>query len=385
MKVEQIAELVNDVTQEVIGTTAVLQEDLCNVVDFGKEVADAVDGAYDNYVRSLIDHIGKVVFVDRPYAGKVPSVLKDAWTYGSVLEKISMELPEVSDNDAWKLEAGETYNQDVFYKPVVTAKFYNSKTTFELPISITTEQVEEAFSSANQLNAFISMIFNTIEKALTIAFDGLIMRTINAMIARTAIDAKDTTYVDLSDLYYVVSGSTISASTALQDPDFIKFASYTIKLYSSRMQNVSTLFNTDGKIRFTPKDKLHIVLLDEFASASEVYLESDTFHNDLVSLPKAETVPFWQGSGKSYKFSDASYIDVDVDGNRVKAPYVIGVMFDDEAVAVCNSKRKVNTHFNAKGDFMNYYYKAEASYLADTSENFVVFTIGQPTITTHSD
>ena len=131
MKVTQLYALVNSVTKEVLGETAVVNEDLSNIVDVGKAVMDQQNGV-DNYVRKLVDHIGKVIFVNRAYAGGAPSVLMDSWEFGSVLEKVSADLPEASENDSWNLQDGQDYPQDVFYQPKVEAKFYNSKVTFEV-------------------------------------------------------------------------------------------------------------------------------------------------------------------------------------------------------------------------------------------------------------
>ena len=119
MDVKQIYTLINSVSGEVLGKTDIVTEDLTGIVDLGKEVFN--QNAVDNYVKSLVNHIGKVIFVNRPYAGKVPSVLMDAWEFGSVLEKISADVPEAEENDTWNLTDGQSYDQDVFHKPTVTA------------------------------------------------------------------------------------------------------------------------------------------------------------------------------------------------------------------------------------------------------------------------
>ena len=183
MEVKQIYAIVNSVSSEVLGKTDIVKDDLTGIVDLGTEIFN--QGAVDNYVKSLVNHIGKVVFVNRPYSGKVPSVLMDAWEFGSVMEKISADVPAAEENDTWNLTDGHEYKQDVFHKPVVTAKFFNSKVTFEVPVSITERQVKESFSSAEQLNGFLSMIYNAVDKSMTIKTDALIMRTINNMVGET--------------------------------------------------------------------------------------------------------------------------------------------------------------------------------------------------------
>ena len=388
MEVKQIYTLINSVSGEVLGKTDIVQEDLTGVVDLGTQVFNA--NAVDNYVKSLVNHIGKVIFVNRPYAGKVPSVLMDAWEFGSVLEKISADIPAATENDTWDLTDGETYSQDTFHKPTVTAKFFNSKVTFEVPVSITERQVKESFSSAEQLNGFLSMIYSAVEKSMTIKADALIMRTINNMVAETlkadkkAFGGASVNYasastvrcVNLLKLYNENKGTTITAAKAITDPEFIRFASYQMGLYADRMQTVSTLFNVGAKERFTPVDMLHTVLLSDFAKAAQAYLYSDTYNKDQVLLPNAETVPSWQASGKNYDFASVSTINVkSASGEAVNVSGVLGVMFDRDALGVCNLDRRVTTTYNAKAEFFNNYFKFDAGYFNDTNENFVVFFV----------
>lgn len=388
MEVKQIYTLINSVSGEVLGKTDIVQEDLTGVVDLGTEVFNA--NAVDNYVKSLVNHIGKVIFVNRPYAGKVPSVLMDAWEFGSVLEKISADIPAATENDTWDLTDGETYSQDTFHKPTVTAKFFNSKVTFEVPVSITERQVKESFSSAEQLNGFLSMIYSAVEKSMTIKADALIMRTINNMVAETlkadkkAFGGASVNYasastvrcVNLLKLYNENKGTTLTAAKAITDPEFIRFASYQMGLYADRMQTVSTLFNVGAKERFTPVDMLHTVLLSDFAKAAQAYLYSDTYNKDQVLLPNAETVPSWQASGKNYDFASVSTINVkSASGEAVNVSGVLGVMFDRDALGVCNLDRRVTTTYNAKAEFFNNFFKFDAGYFNDTNENFVVFFV----------
>ena len=378
----------NSVSQEVLGKTDLVHEDLTGIVDMRTEVFN--QNAIDNYVKSLVNHIGKVVFVNRPYSGKVPSVLMDAWEFGSVMEKISADIPQAEENESWNLTDGTEYKQDVFHKPTVTAKFFNSKVTFEVPVSITERQVKESFSSAAQLNGFLSMIYNAVDKSMTIKTDALIMRTINNMIAET-LDADKAAFggatvnyssastvrcVNLLKLYNTAKGAKLTAATAILDPEFIRFAAYQMGLYADRLGSISTLFNVGGKERFTPKDALHTVLLSDFAKAAQAYLYADTYHNEQVLLPKAETVPSWQATGKDYAFANVSKIDVkSASGATISIGGVLGVMFDRDALGVTNSDKRVTTNYNAKAEFFNNYYKFDAAYFNDTNENFVVFFI----------
>ena len=387
MKVNQIHTLMNNVTKELLGKTDIVKEDLSNIVDVGVELFD--NASVDNYVKSLVNHIGKVIFVNRAYTGNVPSMLMDSWEFGSVLEKITADLPEATENESWKLEDKQSYDVNVFYKPSVSAKFFNKKVTFEIPMSFTELQVKESFSNVNQLNGFLSMLYNAVDNAMTVKIDSLIMRTINNMIGET-INAEFTDKVATNDyttstgnkavnllkLYNDEHTEKLTVENCITNPDFIRFASYIMTLYIDRLSKMSTLFNIGKKERFTSADRLHIVLLSDFKASATTYLSADTFHDNYVALPQSETVPYWQGSGQKYLFTDTSKIQVKIaSGRDITLGGILGIMFDTEAMGVCNTDRRVTTNYNAKAEFYNNYYKFDASYFNDFNENFVVFFV----------
>lgn len=381
MEVKQIYQIMNNVTGEILGESAVVSEDLSNIVDIGTAIFNA--SAVDNYVKSLVNHIGRVIFVNRPYSGNVPSVLMDSWEYGSVLEKINAELPDATENESWELANGTSYDPNVFYKPVVAAKFFNKRVTFEIPMSFTERQVKESFSNAEQLNGFLSMLYNAIDKAMTVKVDALVMRTINNMIGETLhADFAEGTYnsssgvkaVNLLYLYNQRYGTSLTAEKAITEPEFIRFASYEMGVYMSRMSKISTLFNIGGKDRFTPSDMLHVVLLADFKKSANVFLQSDVFHDSFTELPNADVVPYWQGSGTGYGFADISKVKITTaSGATIDASGILGVMFDRDALGVTNLDRRVTTNYNPKAEFYNNWYKFDAGYFNDTNENFVVF------------
>lgn len=374
MEVKQIYELMNTVTQEVTGQENLVQEDLGNIVDVGTSIFDG--NSVDNYVRSLVNHIGKVIFVNRLYTGNVPSVLMDGWEFGSVLQKVQADLPLATENESWELENGREYKQDIFYKPSVSSKFFNKKVTFEIPMSFTERQVKESFSNREQLNGFLSMLYNSVEKGMSVKTDALIMRTINNMIGETLKNNNRVRAVNLLDLYNNKFGGMLTADKAITDSGFIRFATFTIGLYKDRISKMSTLFNIGGKERFTNTDVLHVVLLSDFANASKVYLQSDSYNKELLNLPKYEVVPYWQGSGTEYNFTDVSSVDIlTASGEEVNQSGIIGVMFDRDALGVANLDRRVTTNYNAKAEFYTNYYKFDAGYFNDFNENFVVFYV----------
>lgn len=384
MKMTQVYEIVNTITQEILGDSIIVNEDLSNIVDIGRAFANA--GSLDNYVRKLSDHIGKMVFVDRVYSGRAPSVLMDGWEYGSILEKVRGDLPDATENETWELQDGASYDPNIFTRPAVSVKFFNDRVTFEVPVSFTERQVKSAFSSAVQMNAFMSMIRTNVENSLTVKMDSLIMRTINAGIGETLHDefsagvysgASGVKAVNLLYLYNQQFTQNLTAAKAITDSAFIRYASYMIKNYVRRMQDMSRLFNIGGTAKFTPADRMHIVMLDEFKNAADVYLYDglNQFNTENIRLPATmETVAYWQGSGLNYGFANTSAISIKTpSGDTVTASGIIGVIFDRDTLGVANVDRRVTTNYNAKAEFYNEWHKRDAGYFLDLDENFVVF------------
>lgn len=394
MDVTQVATLVNNVNSEMIGSSAILEENLSNVVDVGKAVFDAT--SYDKYVAALVDHIGRVIFVDRKYSGELGSLYRDSWEYGAVMEKIYVtDYPTAIENDSWKLTNGTSYDPNVFSQPNVAAKFYNKKTTFEVDLSIADIQVRSAFDSASQLNAFISMLMNAVDTAIEIRLEGLAERVVNTLIANTVFD-------DISDGDYTKTGTKainllklyndqfdpngtnpLKKNDALYNPEFIRFASLVMAKTLDRIRKPSVLFNCGGLLRHTPSDMQHFILLSDFKRAADVYLQSETFHDEYTKLPLADSVAYWQGSGTDYGFGSISKIHVDIvdptndtKTEEVEIDGVIGVAFDHWAGGINCPSRRVTTNYNAKAEFTNMFYKQDANYFVDLNENCVVFFIG---------
>lgn len=386
MKVNQVYQIANLMQQEVTGLSVVVNEDLSNVVEIGEDIINT--GNLDNYVRKLPDVIGRVVFVDRIYAGALPSMVRDAWEYGAILEKLSTDLPEAEVNESWELQDGTSYDPNVFKAPKVRAKFWNKRITFEIDMSITEEQIKSAFSSVVQLNSFFSMVQTAIQNSFTVKSDALSMSAIRNMIGETFYDefsggtASGRSGVKAINLLYLYNngpnagGTPLTAAAALTTPEFIRFASMTMGNYINRMKFMSTLFNMGGTEKFTPLDRLHAVLLSDFKTAADSYLQSDTFHDEFTALPEADTVPYWQGSGLNYEFSEISAINVTTPAQHsVSEAGILGVMFDRDALGISNLDRRTTTQYNAKAEFWNQFHKLLCGVWNDPNENFIVFYV----------
>lgn len=373
MEVKQIAELLNEIQSESTGLQTIVQEDLSNVVDLGTEVFNA--NAVENYVGKLVDKVGKFIVSNRVYKGELLGVLMDSWEFGSVVEKVTFGLADAQENESWELEDGVSYDQDIFKAPDVSVKYFNGKVTFEVQLSITDVQMKSAFSTSEEMRKFVEGLYNYIETSLTSKTENLIKRTINNMIANAYINrANYAGAINLLAEYKTATGdNTLTKAQALYKPEFIRFASYKIKSTLGKLKSLNTLLNVGRTPKFTPSEDLHLILHSDFKALADVYLQSETFHEELTKLPVSESVAYWQGTGTSFGLADTTKINVKTQEGDVELDYIVGVAFDRDALGVSNFDRRVPTHRNAKGEFTNMFYKQDAHYYNDLNENFVVF------------
>ena len=394
MQVKQIYAILNDIMLEVTGQPVqeegepdalIVQEDLSNIVDIGNAVFS--NGWRDNYVKAMINRIGREVFVDRTYSGYAPSVLRDAWEYGSIMAKTRCKIFDAKANPSWSLSAGQTVNQFEFTPPTVYEKFYNSKTAWQIDCSFTEVQLKESFTSAAAMNRFYSMIENRIATSMTIYTDSLVMRTINNFIAEKLY--ANNGVVDVLAIYNQTLDTPITAAEAAHSKEFYRFLAYTIRLYVERFRAPSANFNIaddeDGNVTFTPREYAHLVLHSDIAAGMEVFLQSDTYHDELVRIGDYEKIPFWQSQGDGYQLATTSRIDCKLASDNthsINRNYIIGILFDRDALGVLNDNRRTTSAYNANGEYWTNFYKVDTSFFNDLAENGIIFVLGNGSIPT---
>lgn len=385
MKINQVATMLNDINKEFTGEVAIpeLAEDLSNIVDVGQELTAAagqdLTKFFEQYGRKIIDKVGRTVIVDRTYRSTAPNIERDSWEYGSILEKIRVSVNELEDDTTWSLQRGDTPEQFEFNPATLSTKYFDDYDTFMTSISIQEKTLRSAFESRSAMNRLIAAIENRVQMKLSISKDNLIRRTINNLIAEKIAANKD---INLLTLFNATreQGETITAAKAIYNPEFLRFAIFQIFKYKKMLNGASVLFGDEDYVNFTPDSKMKMIMLDTFTKSAEVFMESDTYHNDLVSLGSGyQTVPFWQGSGTdtTFPFETLSKINVKTasSGETVNVSGVIGVIFDIDAAAVCMEDLDVTSSFAANGRFYNYFHYVNARYMNDLAENVIVFTI----------
>lgn len=397
MQVTQIAKELNEWIAERCGdarfdadTAAqfIVREDLANIVDIGTAVYKYE--WQDNFVKSMIDRIGRMVFVNRRTRGFAPDLQRNAWEYGSVMSKSRTKRFEAKENPSWKLQKGQVVEQFVFEPPTVRNKYYNIKIAWQIDCSFAEIQVREAFTSPGEMGRFFAMIESAIQQALDDQMDSLTMRAIMGFIGEK-ID-RGSGVIDVLTPFNTITSSSLTLENMTYSEDWCRYAAYQILIAKQRIKARTSIYNANDEAGYdtaTPGEYLRFVLHSDIGEALNVYLNAQTYHNDFSDVGSYDVVPMWQTAGTEWQRDATTRINIDLPSNveREVANYkyidrlgIIGVMFDTDAIVINNENQRVTSAYNANGEYYTNYYKIDTNVLIDLDENGIVFVAGTGTV-----
>ena len=387
--VKQIANIVNDAVEDAIGKSAAAQElDTTDFISAGKAIS--AHEAYEGFFGALVNRIVKTVYFQRAYSGTARKVLRDEHEWGAFVQKVYYKMPDAVDNTSFESpqESGgtTTYNQtspyDVDTVVAVQALIYGAQGTYTFEVIIPEVQIFSAFTDESSMRSFIDGIYLTVENKVKLAEERLVNTAVNTAMAFAIKNGLARNL--LSEYNTAHSGATLTVAQALESADFLKFASKEIARTKANIAKMSTVFNVNGYETFTEEGNLVVEMLAEFAKATDMYLQADTFHNELVSLPNYEEVPFWQTSGNNANFSFAqtssiniTHSDLDSEGesDTVSQSGIICFMHDIENVAAYFGRRTTWEHWNKRDEVMVHGDKVRKGFAVDKNANGIVFYI----------
>lgn len=396
MEVKQIAKNLNEWMAEKCAdarydeTTSaefIVKEDLSNILDIGTRIYDA--GWVDNFVKAMIDRIGRMVFVNRRTRGFAPNLQRDGWEFGSVMSKSRTKRFEAKPNPSWQLQKGQTVNQYQFEPPTVKTKYYNIKVAWQIECSFAEMQVREAFTSAGEMNRFFSMIESAIQQSLDDQMDLLTMRAVNGFVAEK-LD-RNSGIIDLLTPYNTAESASLTLDSMTQSNGWCTWAAYQILLAKQRIKARTSVFNANDEAGYdtaTPPEYLRFCLHGDVAEALNVYLNAVTYHNDFDDIGSYDIIPMWQTAGTNWQRAATTRINIDLpsniereaaDAKSVDRIGILGVMFDTDAIVINNEKQRVTSSYNANGEYYNNFYKVETNIIIDLEENGIVFVAGTGT------
>ena len=383
--VKQISQLVNDAVKDALGKNANLTTlDATDVVSMGKLISQY--DAFEPFYKSLTNRIARTVYFVRTYEGRTRSVLRDEHEYGAFIQKVYYTMPDAVDNPTWAIpDAQGNYKQaspyDVEGTVAISSLIYGGKGTWTIEIIRPVEQIKSAFTSPAEMAGFIDGIYITIENSFKLEEERLTALAVNTAMASALQGGKARNL--LAEYNTMHPSGTLTVAECLENLDFLKYASKEINLTIDNMGTMSTVYNKAGYATFTTKENLVVEMLSHYASANDMYLQADTFHNELTKLPNFEKVPYWQSSGEKFSFDSCSSIKVKhsdlVSGSNetgvVEQSGIICFVHDIENVAAYFGNRRSWELFNQRSDVMVHGEKADKGFAVDNHANGVVFYV----------
>ena len=387
---QQIKTLLNDVIEDLTGQSAAIQDiDTSDLVSMGKTISnmELLEGWYGK----LVNRLAKTVYFIRVYdPRRARSILRDEHEYGAFVQKVYYTAPDFVDNPEYGIPSSGSYTQhspyDVSAVVAVDAKIFGGQGTFALEIVRPVDQIRSAFLSDSEMMRFIDGIYLTIENKLKLAEEALVSTAVcTAMAADINGGNVRNLLTEYNTLHEDDTGfEALTAAQALTDADFLKFASKEINQLISYMEDMSTAYNVNGYMTFTDRDNLVVEMLADAAAAFDTYASADTFHNELIALPRYEKVNKWQFTGQSGKgFDNLSSIDIIHDDFKTQAnptgeiaeTGIIAFVHDIEHVAAYFGHRRSWEKYNERDDIYIHGETARKGYAVDLNANGMVFIV----------
>ena len=372
--VNQVYQMVNDAAKEALGQQAVTVKDTGSLVSLGEQIQ--ASESVETFYKTLVNRIGRTVVAVRAFEINERSVMRNEMEWGVIYQKISFKPRDAVENPSWNSTA-QANPYDIEPQTTVVQKLFSVMGTYSYEDSIPDYQLFTAFTTPAAMAAFISGIYTNMYNYLKIAEANLANLAVNTYMAGAMSGTNAAQKRNLLKEYNDKFTKTLTVEQALTDASFLKFASKTINDTIKQFTSPSAIFNAEGIVRQTTKDKLVVEVLSQFATATTSYMESDTYHNELVKLPRYEEVNYWQASGTGFSFEDVSTIDIQNakinEGAEVKQSGIVAFVHDYDAVASIIYRRRSNSIYNPRAERYNVMEKADKGYAVDLSENGVVF------------
>ena len=383
MKVEDVSALVNAAAANFDGLNATVNQDLSNIIDFGRAITDMYSNGngFDVFFGKLVDQFNTIKFWSRPYVSFAPAVYVEAERFGSIRAMYRTGYLKSQPSPVWNLQEGVSYDPFTVHKQEVQARFWNDRFSSELePQTIVHDQIESAFRNETELMSFIGMLEMARNNSHGRAWDELIMSLFQAIIGM-CVNAGGMQDVKLLTEYNTKFSQSLTADTAMYDEAFVRYAIYRMGIVRDQMKMVTGMFNASNWLTATSPDRQKTVMISDFARAAGVYLHDapNQFNTGNLTIPNADVVPAWQGMGTSGALSDRMAINATIkiadQSITSTAQGVLAVVYDEWALGVSAQKHTITSQYNPRTQSTNYFDTMFGGFFVSPDENAIVFRL----------
>lgn len=385
--INQVYELLNQVTAEAATPIQTTVADLTGLISLGNELKNSPTKR-DDWFQALSDRIGRTVIDTRPYRRNKLGMTYETFDFGCILQKIYTMPITATKNEEWGVENNTDYSPFIVHKTTTLQKLFSGLDTWRFEFTTPSTQLFSAFTSGEAMNAFISSIFEAVSVSQEMYLENMERLVYANFIAEKLLyaastGAKGIHRIDPLQEYNAAHNNAFTTvEAALENADFWKYFCTRLGKLLKYMQTIGTTFNTEDYYRHTPEERVRVTLLTEIAESFPVYLQSDTFHDELVKLPYYQEIPFWQGQGTSFSFTDVSALNmVTSSGQSFAQSGIVGLIADMDAIGMMIDKPNQEAIWNPRIRGTHHFNSANVSYFNNLSENAFVITLTAPTPT----
>ena len=374
MTVNQIYSTINSIAS-IMKTGVDSVVDASTFVSFGQTVISSSENK-EIFYKTLIDRIGKTVFAIREYERQNRNVNTDEFTFGSILQKISYKLQNAENNSTWDKTPTNPYT--LTPKEGIEQKlFAQDLPTFCYTDVILDRQLESAFISAMSMAGFINGLYIRMRNALEVSAEGMDNITVCSLVTEVFKETKTginknrarNLWAEYKVMYPV---TTLTIATALESKEFLEFCCVEMGTIIPFLGKLTSLYNDGSVERVTKKDNIVVELNSEFEKKYNVYLSSNTYHNDMVKLPNYSDIPYWYNPSKPMSIQTGSVGEPTVIDN------VIAIFRDKDACVNTLATERMSSMYDNFNERTYVKLSADRRYIVDTSENCVFFYLAEP-------
>lgn len=385
--------IMNEVVSQATGRTDLAVVDSSSFSAVGEI---ALRTATENTISALSQVLAKTIFSVRPYKGKLESLRVSQQKWGSQIRKIISLYTEAEKSNDWntnvdgsQLVDGASIDMYKIQKPkMIQLNFYGTS-VLQKHITIFRDQLSIAFSNEAEFVKFIDMVMTQFDNEIEMLNEAKARLTLVNFMA--GISSMGLTEVDLVAEFNAEKGSTYTRTAILSShlEEFMKFVASTIKTYSSRLTDMSTLYHAnitgyEKIMRHTPKERQTMIMYEPLFIKTQAEVYSSIFNPQYLDIGTFEGVNYWQSQSTPTAINckpnilDVATGNSKTSENEVELDYVLGVLFDDEACGILPQfDYSSTTPFNSAGGYYNNFMHWRFNSFVDYTENAVLFVLGE--------
>lgn len=364
------------------------------------EAGDWAVGQKEQFLGELSCQYVDTMYTDASWTDKYDDVFfEDSERFGSIVQIINTEMPEVRANRSWCeiTEGTITIGQNVAYLPIVKEQLTGGSSSWAVPFALTGTMLDAAFRDVAGLKRFESYVQMAAENSVRYHLARMSAANRNNYIMEKISkgnSASKINVVNLVEEYCKMFGvASMTAANFWANKDgCLRSVNRIFKKYKAFLTDMTTLFSMDATTtgKFIPKDRFVMQVISDFSGLLESELYSTTYHDNFVTLKGYREVPAWQGirweSGESHGIldrdvltniaakNDESVIAVDKHA-FVNTVGVVALMVDKWAIMHTIIKHRMGTQRDDIKDITLFEHQFTDRYINNLMLNGLVFII----------